>query len=249
MPSIKLDFNDKQSIFGNSKDLAVGILFSLVGFLFLIFFIPKIDFEFISYYLNETQQIEGVVLKKEETNCSINEMDIMKIYYQFRIDNNTFEAYSFSSKSKYRINESFQIQYLVKNPEQSKIVNTSNAPYGFWAFLFILIFPSLGLYLVYKNYKQLKKYTFILNDFEFSTGIQVSIKKTDDEVNDVPIYELIYSYEEYGVQYFNIIETLDPEKYKPSEPLIFSRNDSAQSVLLRQLPYDIIKRIRAIYKN
>ncbi len=123
----------------------IGIFFSLMGAVFLIVFAQVADLQ--SFRFSGGIHItEGTVERIEAQNATSNEQRIYGYHYTYPLPaGEDFSGISYTTGIVMAEGEKVEIEYLINEPEVSRIKGMKNNFFGAWILLIIAPFLILGL--------------------------------------------------------------------------------------------------------
>lgn len=208
------------------------------GMIFVWVFVFKIDFSFI-HFQGEIVKTKGVVTRIAETSMEINDNRVFEYYYEFKDkEGRVFDSYSYSSTSYAEENSKVNVEYPASRIDLSRIKGMRREPFPLVALL-VLIFPAIGLYLIYYGYKEAIQAIRLLQHGLMSRGKLVSKKPTNTRINDRQVYKLKFTFEDqYGKEHFvetktHITELLEDEEY---ERLLYLPQNPQDAVMVDSVP-------------
>ena len=191
------------SLYSQAVLLCSG-LYSTIGWIFLgfgmIFFwiftynsaamlwlSPKVDWE----------HAQGIIVKIANTNAYENEEDIYSLNYTYFANGQKHTGKGYMMDDDLLEGDEIAIQFNPKNVVHSKLTNGRQKMFSAWTII-ILIFPLVGLgmlfYGIKANYKALK----LIKTGSFSTGQMLSKEPTGGHVSinevDYPIYKYEFQF-------------------------------------------------------
>ena len=148
---------------------------------------------------------------------------------------------SFTSIYYYDIDEQVDIEYVVSNPDISRIVGTSdNREYSSMIGLIVmLVMPLLAIF----PYRKLKKLELILSDAIIAKAEWHATKETPVEVNEETLYKIIYTFSVDAKQYEINKRSTTPARYEKDVQVIYSKANPAKNMFAEKLPHFLRKRV------
>jgi hypothetical protein len=215
-----------------------GWLFFGFGMIFVWIFVGNMDFSFLTFH-GQKDFAQGTIISVRETGASVNEEPVLEHYFSFSDrDGVNYENVSYSTGDEYPEGSEVTIEYLVRNPQRSRIEGMRMAQFGPLV-LFVCIFPLVGLpFIIYGIIKGVKRIT-ILRRGVLTKGKLVSKYATNTSINDQPVYKLTFQFfDERGKKYRAVTRTHLPEKLEDEaeESLVYDESSPSDAVLVDDLP-------------
>ena len=112
---------------------AKGILIA-ISILGLILFLIYSDGDTKDFKLayGSTTTTEGYVNNIEETNASINDESVEKYFYGYSVNDQVYRSYCYGTLYL-DYDQKIKVQYLISDPEISRIVDSNNSLFGVFA--------------------------------------------------------------------------------------------------------------------
>lgn len=222
----------------------IGVMFFIIGSLLLFIFSSMINFNDLKFSKN-SPSVEGIITNSQMTSSRINDKVVYKYNYEYTAQNGkTYTGVSYTTDN---LQETANIIYLEDKPEVSKIQNTTSGAFPIWIVFLILIFPIVGLLLLFSGYKKTTKWIDILKVGKISFGTFYRQEATGASVNNNRVYRMFFKfqvnnreYEAYGETYKTY--QLTDEQY---EPLVYNPANPNEAIMVDALP----KSVRKIVEN
>ncbi len=188
---------------------------------------------------------EGKVLYSEKTKFSAGGSKHRKgtpvyaIHYTFTgPDGAEYKGLSFNTGRQLKEGQKVTIEHLQGNPQISRIKGMRRKPVGF-AGLIPVLFPFVGLLLIFGGIRKGLKANRLLALGEQTTGRLKSKEKTKTEVNKKPVYKLTFEFNTpEAMTYEAVAKTHDTAKLEDQaqEPLLYDPIRPSYAVMLDDLP-------------
>lgn len=138
------------SLFGNTAS-RFGWLWLVFSLVFVLIFGLNADVSAILFALNPLETTGGVVVTATETNASENEIFIYAYDYTYRVEKleTQFSGVSYSTGQQFSPQQTVAVEYLARNPRIARIAGTRRAEFSGWVLPVVLIFPLVGLGLLF----------------------------------------------------------------------------------------------------
>jgi hypothetical protein len=229
----------KASLFMRSIPGLFGVVFFLFGLVFVFVFGSSVDFTSPFYFSSGDPVVMGTLLAKEGTNTSVNKQRIYAYRYRYTVDAKLHEGRSFAVNGEAAEGDAVQVQYAPGNPARSRLRGQRAAPFGWWVFAFVLVFPSVGLTLLHYAFKQFRQHLHLIENGVITTGKVIRQAPTSTRINGKTVMEVYFQFKtadgashEASVTCVNTAVLLDEAR----EPLVYDAADPAKAVLLDALP-------------
>ncbi len=126
-------------------ELYGGLLFLIVGLFFTFYMYPITDFDSITFE-KELLETKGKLTKIQEVNYSESDNTFFEYRYDFYVNEKKYNGKSYDTFVGYEnIDSIVRVEYQKYNPQKSRIKNMRMAPSGVGVFIFVLLFPIIGL--------------------------------------------------------------------------------------------------------
>lgn len=223
------------------KGLFIGLL---VSFIFFIMMIRVTDFESLYFDLKETKQTLGYIDHVVETDySSFNQRPIMKYFFNFQMGDEIIQGYSFSSRVFSKEGDQVAIEYVADNPEKSRIARTKNRQFGFIPFSISVLVLIVVVIFSLQSFKKGIGLINLLHNRVADVGQYIQKTETMETINESKIYTIEYQYKALEDSYMTYVDTKHPEAFHDEEPLFYSKSHPNQSVLFRDLPQKILRKL------
>lgn len=233
---IKIIFADVMSI--------IGIVFTILGLINFFAFVGALGMNSESVPEN-SPTIEGTIISTNGTNTYVNDIRIYEFTYQFNAtDGNTYTGKSFYAGYKTFGNNQVTIRYKSDNPEVSCIVGMETAAFPRWIIVFVLIFPTVGILLLYFGYKKGIRNIKILEFGKVALGTYKSKMPTNAKINNSQVYKFFF---DFTAQDGNIYTATGETHYthlvedEKQEPVIYNSVNPSEAVVVDTLPASVRK--------
>jgi hypothetical protein len=212
-----LSFKIILKILFSNKSIYTGLFIFSIGILFLLVFVPATDFKNHLYENEKYETIKGTINSTNETNSTFNNEKIFKYNYTFEINNNKYESHSYGIYRTIARNQEYEIEYIVNNPNISRIKGTKNG-----AFPIEMIWLSILPFIIG---------TTILSFIVFNKLMLIKVLKTNfelincrlEEIKKVPfvrinnfdsLYRFVFSYRKNNQEFTLSKYYTDDNKFK-----------------------------------
>lgn len=226
----------------SGKLLAMGLFILFVPTVFLMAFLPHVDFQDSKYDAKSISETKGVVLAVHETNSTLNGKKALKYKYEFYQEDARVTGESFGYEESIGAGDTVTVEYVKNELGISRIIGTKNGAFGRDSISLLFVLIAFGLTIIsIPIYKKVKFLKTLKSGFKILPAkLQSEIKIPSFQIGkSKPIYRLKYSYEVSGSVYFKELYTLQDEysmsRIRMSAMLVDSHNHT-QSVVLEDLP-------------
>ena len=216
----------------------VGWAFLAAGMIFFWVFGWRCEFWTMLQFSRSTAYAHGAVTGVEDTGSSENEERIFRISYRFDVDGTSYTGASYGFHNQFAGSEPVSIEYVTGSPSVSRIDGMRREPFSAWAML-VTIFPGLGLLFAFLGLRAGRRDMRVLVHGRPTLGILREKEPTGTSVNEVPEYQLRFSYiDEHGDQRAGDIRTFRPDRVEdePEERLLYDPRQTRHIVLIDALP-------------
>lgn len=245
---IKIIFADVMSI--------IGTAFTILGLITFFAFLGATGFNSKSVPQN-SPQTEGKLISTNGTNTYVNDNRIYEYTYTFdATDGNSYSGKSYTVGYRQYDNNIVTIRYKSDAPETSCIVGMEEAAFPRWIILFVLIFPTVGILLLYFGYKKGIRNIKILEFGKVALGTYKNKMPTNAKINNSTVFKFYFdfvaqdgnTYTATGeTHYTHLVE--DEQK----EPVIYNSVNPSEAVVVDTLPKCVRKffddEIQALKQN
>jgi predicted membrane metal-binding protein len=227
--------------FGNPL-AAFGLFFFLFGLPFTLIFMPISSFSTPSFDKNDLV-VSGVISEADPTNSYINEEQVYKYKYTFKLrDGNRYTGVGFSTGNTKRVGETIQIYYKENDPNQSKAFDLRISEFDGYIWLFTLIFPFIGLIMLFFSIRKAVRQIFILKVGNIAEGKLLYKEATNVKINKQTVYALTFEFTASDNKTYQALaktyqyDRLEDEAF---EKLVYDPENPSNAVLLDELPIGI----------
>jgi hypothetical protein len=219
-----------------------GLVFLLFGLIMSLVFGAHADLKSPFHFSDSDPAVTGTLLGKERTNSSVNKRRIYDYHYRYAVGAQSYEGHSFAIDNGVNPGEPAEVQYAPGNPGMSRLRGQLLAPFGWSTLAILLIFPGVGLAILYYTVGQYRKYLHLLQNGVLTIGKVTGKTATSTKVNGAPMYKVAFEFQTPdGRTHAASISSLDTSRLgdEEREPLVYDANNPAKAVLLDALPEKI----------
>jgi len=194
---------------------------------------------------DKTPVTSGKVMQVSETNASVGGSDDSEgtpVYqYMFEYDVGTGMNkldMCYSTGRRFEVGQEVQVQYIVGNPYEARIVGTRRATFGSEV-VFVAIFPLIGLLLVGIGYTMGLRTLSVLRRGKLASGKLIDKQRTSTVINNQPVYALTFEFTDAnGNVRQAVIKTHLTGKVEdnPEELLFYDPENPANARMIDLLP-------------
>lgn len=153
----------------------------------MLWFSPKVDW----------QNSEGRIIKVTNTNASENEEEIYAIHYMYFVNGQQYTGKGYMKGDMHLEGDPVAIKYNPNQYSHSRLINGRVKMFNGWV-AFVLLFPVIGLILIYKSLKENYRNLQLIKNGYFITGTMLSKEPTGSyiEINNVeyPIFKYEFQF-------------------------------------------------------
>jgi hypothetical protein len=183
----------------------------------------------------------GTVFMIEQTNSSVNETPVYKITLQYEVDGQTKMGYVYETGRSFSEGQLVEVDYNVRNPEKVRLEGAREAMFP-WFTMFVVIFPIVGLVLVYISITGNLKFLQLLKIGEYTRGEKVKKEATGGEIvinnRHYPIYEYKFKFSFNNNNYYATCSThlTDTVEDEEKEIILFDRFNPEHNIVYDAMP-------------
>jgi hypothetical protein len=219
-------------IFGGPL-VVFGWLFAAIGMVAALVFLPMLDLSFGDH----DRQASATLTSVEETSSTENEHRIYRVRYTFLDEAGLVrhgESYTTDPPS---VSGSWRVDYRSGDPSESQLHGMRRRPFS-PLFLFVLVFPIVGLGLVIWQLPAARRNVRLLRYGAETRGKLVRKRETRVTVNDTPVMALTFEYEVCGKTYSTMVKTLQPAPLEDDEreAMLYDPQSPSRATTLDHLP-------------
>lgn len=232
----------RKSLFFSSPLMWFGLIFLLFGLIMALVFGAHADLKSPLYFSDSDPAVMGTLLGKEKTNSSVNKRKIYDYHYRYLVGGQPYEGHSFAIDNGLSPGDPAEVQYAPTDPGMSRLRGQLLAPFGWSTLAILLIFPGVGLGILYFTVGQYRSYLYLLQNGVLTTGKVTGKTATNTKVNGAPMYKVAFAFQTPdGRTHEASITSLDTSRLgdEEREPLVYDANNPAKAVLLDALPAKI----------
>lgn len=222
----------------------IGVVFFLMGSLFMFVFGSLMDFNDLRFSKNDPV-VEGRITNSQMTNSYVNERVVYEYSYEYTtLSGENYEGVSYTTDN---LNNTANIVYLEEDHSVSKIQNSTSGTFPVWILFIILIFPVVGFLMLFFGYRKTTQWIDILKVGRISFGEFVRQEATGASVNNNRVFRMYFKFNVNGKEYEAVGETyrtyeLQDEQF---EPLVYNPANPSEAIMVDGLP----KTVRKILHN
>jgi hypothetical protein len=231
----------KLSLFFGDTIFVLGLLFSLLGTAFIVFFsVAVLDFSSLNFSPNSEQT--GTITSIEDANATENNRRIFKFLYQFSLDGDNLKSgYSYDSNYELKVGDRVVVEYD-SNTSKSRIKGMRLAPFSPWLILAFGIFPLIGYgFLFFGIRKGLRHLDLLINGI--LTKAKVTGKeRTNTRINNQYVYRVFFEFKSGdGKMVQATVNTHKPHlvEDEQEEMMLYKADFPEKAVLLDALPKSV----------
>jgi hypothetical protein len=231
-----------------------GWVFLGFGLIFVWIFGLNADLSGILFSLSERETAQGMVLRIEATNATINDTQVYGNTYSFRVESleTEYQGVSYSTGRQLEPGWPVTVEYIESDPNVSRIHGMRRAMFAWPVLCIVLLFPLIGLFFIVFGLKKGVKANRLLAQGKIALGALKSKEPTNIRVNERPVYKLVFEFiAADGGRYEIVSKTSLPDRLEDEseERLLYDPDNPAYAVMLDNLPgspdIDELGRIRA----
>ena len=250
------------NIFGNKREVSLllrlkilfggSIIQTLYGvfsflMLFVIVFVNQADFS--DFTLNSNTTMKGYITNTTKTNSRINKQYVFAFDYTFLVNDKVYNGTSFSTDTPK--NNEVIIEYLAKNPQNSRITDMRQKTFPFYV-SFIAIFPIVVLFILFFGLKKNLKAISLMENGEIGCATFLRMEGTNVRMNNRQVMRVFYEFEDKnGKKHTFSFKSHEPEKItdEAQEMLFYDVNNPKNNVLKDSLAIKIVLKENNNFKS
>lgn len=220
----------------------IGWLVLSFGLLFSSCFFADSEAVTLVTFRGDKGQAPGQVTEIRETSASENDVPILAVAYAYTVAGVGHQGTSYALGVPFGPGDPVRVEYLLADPGRSRIEGMRMRRFTAAA-SFVLLFPLVGLLLVYFALRHGVRARRMLRRGLLAYGRLVETKETSGSVNDQPVYDLVFRFtdprdsgaikgwvtEHEVVHRTHELATLTDET---REPILFDPDRPSQAVLV-----------------
>lgn len=229
----------RRSLFFSSPLMWFGLVFLLFGLIMALVFGAHADLKSPFYFSDSDPAVMATLLGKEKTNSSVNKRRIYDYHYRYLVGAQPYEGHSFDIDNGVAPGDQAEVQYAPGNPGRSRLRGQLLAPFGWTTLAILLIFPGVGLAILYFTVGQYRSHLHLLRNGVLTTGRVTGKTATNTKINGAPMYKVAFEFQTPdGRTHQASISSIDTSRLgdEEREPLVYDAGDPAKAVLLDALP-------------
>ena len=218
-----------------------GWLFFGFGMIFVWVFGLSADFSSAQFALSESKTTQGTISDIQSTSASENDTPVYANHFVFRVEREEtdYAGVSYTTGQRFSIGQMVPVQYLVDNPDVSRIEGARGNTFSPWIICLVAIFPTIGLIFIIAGLRRGVKGNRLLHNGKIGQGRLVDKSATNTRINNRTVFKLTFEFEaEDGMTYqatakSHLTENLEDE---PWEQLLYNPRNPSDAVLVDNLP-------------
>jgi hypothetical protein len=216
-----------------------GWLFCAFGMLFVGVFDPASSIKEWFAFRGEIHTAEGVATGYDQTNMTINEVQVYETGYRFSMpDGREITDVSFSTGSWMEPGDFVIVEYVDGDVPLSRIAGMRRSSSGGMA-LIIVIFPIIGLLFGLSSVLSRLRHLRLLKSGTLTTGTLRSSTPTSTQINNRPVMRLTFEFEDASGERFEAVaKTHEPHRLEDEarELILYAPRNPARAMVLDELP-------------
>lgn len=204
--------------------------------------VKEIEFEY-----GEVAYARGYITRVLETDKTEDGFPVFQYDYSFPLGLEKVYGTSYSNEFYYEDGNRIQIQYLVNDPQTSRLDGVYYTEFVFLAVLGVATF-LIGLFSVPLRLRSIRHKQQFLQDGVLTNAHFEAVRATGTEIEEEDQYKLTYSYTVGDKGYYISRKTIDPYGKDKDEYLVYSKVDHTDVKFLSDLPYSVAKRVKAYHR-
>jgi hypothetical protein len=222
----------------------IGWILLGFGLIFFRIFAGNADVSGWRDFSGELETTPGTVTAVKKTNFSVggdgdhDGTPVYAFHYAFTAGGMRHEGVSYEAGGDTTMGQEVTVEFPPGKPGTSRIQGMRRAPLGCWVVPFTAIFPFFGLCFVAFGWLRGGRGIRLLRNGVLSLGQLESKEATGSEVNERPVYRLVFGFVVDGFTYKVTTKTHQPEflEDEKKEPLLYDPDDPSRAVMLDGLP-------------
>ncbi|OAD22760.1 conserved hypothetical protein, membrane [Candidatus Thiomargarita nelsonii] len=218
-------------------NLVFGGILSQFGWFFFGFglilfwvFAMNADLSFLHFTGKITTITTGIATDSFKTGASENQISIFENHYKFTTrEGRHFEGFSYSTGGDIPIGTILTVEYPEGKPQYSRIKGMRRQIFGLGA-LFVVIFPLIGLALMFPGIKRGTRSIKLLKNGELTKGQFVSMVPTNITFNEQTLYKFTFRFKDNLGNEFFISEIDVP--YQKEKSILYLKNNPNYAIML-----------------
>lgn len=226
----------------------IGLTFTGIGMVFVLIFMPQVDFVSPFCFGDDVLRIPGIVTEVSRTNVSVNEETVVKYRYVFSYTGRSYNGVSYSTDHDYKPDQAVTVEIEPGNPEISRIENMKVKPVGLWI-LFICIFPAIGFTFIYSALKKGIRNIRTIRAGIMTRGKFIKKVSTGGSINEQTIYDLYFSFKDMSGNEHTAkgsTHRIDPVLDEPEERILYDPADPSNAVVVDAMPEMVRKFLSSV---
>ena len=250
------------NIFGNKREVSlllrlkilfggsiIQVLYGVFAFLmlFVILFVKEADFS--DFTLIGSTKTKGNITNITQTNSRINKRYVFAFEYTFLVNDKIFNCTSFSTDTPK--NNEVIIEYLAKNPQNSRITDMRQKTFPIYVAL-IVLFPFAVLLILFFALKKNLKAIALMKNGEIGYATFLRMEGTNVRMNNRQVMRVFYEFEDKnGKKHTFSFKSHEPEKItdEAREMLFYDVNNPKNNVLKDSLAIKIVLKENNNFKS
>ncbi len=226
----------------------IGLTFAGVGMVFVLLFMPQVDFVSPFCFGDEVLRMQGFVTEVSRTSISVNEETVIKYRYVFLYTGKSYNGVSYSTEHDYKPDQAVPVEFEPDNPEISRIQGMKVKPLGLWI-LFICIFPAIGFTFLYFAFTKGIKNIRTIRSGIMTRGKFIKKVSTGGSINEQTIYDLYFLFKDMSGNEHTAkgsTHKIDPVLDEPEERILYDPADPSNAVVVDAMPATVRKFLSSV---
>lgn len=227
-------------IFFSGVMAIIGIVFFLIGSLFVFVFGMLVNFDDMKFSESDLITTEVEIISATETTATENDTPVYKYNYSYKVPSGEeYTDISYNTGAAYFKNDVVEVQYLKDNPKLSRIIGMRKGTFTPWILLFIAIFPIVGAVLSYIGFKKNLEYIKLVQYGKIAFGTYSHEEATGESVNKRAVIRFFFNFtDEFGKEYLASGKTHHYHRLndEDKERLVYNPQSPTENVMIDALP-------------
>lgn len=184
----------KLFVFFSDSIAIMGFVFFFFGLIFLLAFVPSVDFSSVVTFSDSDPVTKGILINKCPTSCSENDQTLYDYEYHYRYGGKLYSGHSFALSGSIIIGDTVNVKYVLSQPERSRMEAMRAAPFGIWLLFPVSLLSGIGSAFLIIAVIKMRKNLHLLQNGLLGYGQVIRKEATVMQINSQTVYRVYFRF-------------------------------------------------------
>lgn len=240
-----LPFFSTIQIFFSGVMATIGIVFLLMGSLFMFVFGMLVSFDDMKFSESDPVTAEVKIIAANSTGATVNDTPVFEYEYSYKtLSGEEYSGIAYNTGAASFENNQAKVQYLEGSPSISKITGMRKGSFPPWILLTLVIFPLIGAVMSYIGLKKNLEYIKLVRYGKITFGTFSHSESTGESVNKQRVWKYFFDFTAAdGENYLGCGKTHIAHRLRDEEKerLVYNPQNPNENVMIDALPISVKK--------